>query len=74
MNRVVRIKLDIYSPEVLLTFFIPLIFIYYSLINGIESGYMIIYGLIVGAYIFDYCIFEKYSSMVFGFGTSEYLM
>lgn len=59
MNRVVRIKLDINSPEVLLTFFIPLIFIYYSLINGIESGYVIIYGLILGAGIFLTIVFLK---------------
>ena len=50
---------DINSPEVLLTLLMPLIFIYYSLIKGIESGYVIIYSLILGVSIYLAITFLK---------------
>lgn len=50
---------DINSPEVLLTLLMPLVFIYYSLIKGIESGNAITYSLILGASIYLAITFLK---------------
>lgn len=48
----IRFCTDLDSPEVLLTFVMPLIFIYYSIINGIEEKIAISYGIIFGILIY----------------------
>ena len=50
---------DISSPEVLLTLIMPLVYIYYSLINGLESGNVIINSLIIGSSIYFGITFLK---------------
>ncbi len=48
----IRFCTDMDSPEVVLTFIVPVILIYYSLINGIEPRYVAIYSVILGAIIY----------------------